>query len=46
MGFNGQIGIGESHRPGITGIRSLWDHLMAGCVGVGMFVCVIMNGVL
>nr|ALJ11028.1 cytochrome c oxidase subunit II [Anadara vellicata] len=46
MSFSGQVGMSEIHSSSMEGIRFLWDHLLAGCVGVGLFVFFMMVSVL
>nr|UVJ66735.1 cytochrome c oxidase subunit II [Anadara broughtonii] len=46
MGFSGQIGMSESFSNSMDGIRFLWDHVLAGCVGVGLFVFFMLASVL
>nr|UVJ66747.1 cytochrome c oxidase subunit II [Anadara cornea] len=46
MGFSGQIGMSEYFSQSMEGIRFLWDHVLAGCVGVGLFVFFMLMSVL
>nr|QDP14173.1 cytochrome c oxidase subunit II [Anadara antiquata] len=46
VGFSGQLGLSEMYSSSMEGIRFLWDHLLAGCVGVGLFVFLMLMSVL